>query len=141
MSTDIARRNEAELDRLRNDMAQSLVGKVRYVLVRMDIPVPMDPAKNIYQSISYYVDGQGIIHVGSDLPYAPVLEWGRDPGKAPPFEPIYEWVKKKVGFYQDIKTDADARRIAWAIVTKIKQEGVKGRYFFRISIEEWIRGV
>lgn len=141
MSTDIDRHNEAELDRLAHDVGQSLVEKIRTVLVRLDIPVPMDPQKNIYKSIEYFVDQDGMIYVGTDLPYGPVLEWGRDPGKAPPFEPIYEWVKKKVGFYQDIKTDEDARRIAWAIVTKIKQEGVKGRYFFRISIEEWIRGV
>lgn len=137
MSDPVSRHNEAELERLRNDIGQSLVDKVRDVLVRANIPVPMDPKRNIYKSISYVIDNQtGIIYVGSDLPYAPIIEWGRDPGlKPPPHEPIKQWVIKKLG-----KSEEEADSIAWAVVKKIQKEGTAAKYPFRIGLEEWIRG-
>lgn len=138
MSADpIDRHNEQTLDRLKVAIAEAMVQKIRSVLVRLEIPAYMDPEKNIYNSISYFVDeATGVVYVGSDLPYAPVIERGREPGKAPPHEPIKQWVMKKLG-----KSDYEADKIAWAIVHKIKNEGTRARYFMRISIEEFIRGV
>lgn len=138
MSVDpIDRRNEETLNQLRVTMAESFVQKTRSVLVRLNIPVPMDPERNIINSISYFVDeATGDVYCGSDLPYAPILERGRKPGKAPPHEPIKQWVIKKLG-----KSEEEADSIAWAVVHKIKNEGTKPRQFFRLAIEEFIAGV
>lgn len=50
--------------------------------------------------------------------YTEYLVNGRAPGKMPPIAPIEEWVKAKMGL-----SGAQARGAAFAIATKISQEG------------------
>lgn len=53
-------------------------------------------------------------------PHAPVIEYGRRPGRpGPPFAPIFEWVLRKL----DVTDEDDARAIAWAIRNKIHLNG------------------
>jgi len=65
-------------------------------------------------------------------PYAVPVEYGRNPGSYPPFEPIYKWVKRRLG----VKNENEAKKIAWAIINKIKTEGVYPRPFMRKAIEQ-----
>lgn len=47
--------------------------------------------------------------VGNSAPYAPVLEWGRRPGRpGPPLAPIYEWVQRH--FRKEVSRDYTAAR-------------------------------
>jgi hypothetical protein len=65
------------------------------------------------------------------VPYAESIEFGRLPGSMPPFEPIYEWVKRKL----QVNDENEAKRIAWAIVQDIKVNGQEPRPFLGPAIE------
>jgi hypothetical protein len=79
----------------------------------------------------------------NDAPYAGVIEYGRRPNRpGPPFQPIYEWVKRKLGGTGAIPTDAlvtnsrgdvidPAVGIAWAIRNAIHKKGSKPRFVLR----------
>lgn len=70
---------------------------------------------------------------GNDAPHAPTIEWGRRPLRpGPPFEPIYEWVVKKLvgappADGQDPVTADNAEQVAWNIQRAIHRRGTKGR--------------
>lgn len=73
----------------------------------------------------------GFTAVSSEgYPYPQVVEWGRASGKAPPFKPIFEWVKRA-----GLGTGKEQKSIAYAIINKIKKRGIKGTGFFRKAIE------
>jgi len=56
--------------------------------------------------------------VGSNLEYAPTLEFGQRPGKRPPVEPIEKWARRK-GF-------TNPRGAAFSIARRIFQQGREG---------------
>lgn len=66
-----------------------------------------------------------------DAPYAEYVEYGSYP-HFPPVEPIKQWVRGKLSTGNDKKDES----IAWAIATKISQEGVKPRPFLRSAADE-----
>lgn len=65
-----------------------------------------------------------------DAPYAIFVEYGTSP-HMPPIEPLIRWVKLKFGV-----SDEEARRIAWSIANKIKEEGTEPKPFLRNAIDE-----
>lgn len=75
------------------------------------------------------VDKPGVVLVGSDLPYAPHVEFGTLP-HMPPVKPFEEWVRLKLGV--DKK---EANSVAWAVAMKIKREGTPPQPFFRPAID------
>ncbi len=80
--------------------------------------------------------GSGIVEHGNEpiinysAPYSSIIEYGRHPGSYPPFTPIFKWVKRRLG----IKKDKEAKKIAWAIMNKIKTHGIDGRPFMSSAI-------
>jgi hypothetical protein len=126
--------NQQVLTRLKQRIGEDLAANMRITLIKKDIPAHIDPRDNIYDSINWHIDQEGNLLVGSDSPHAPYIEWGRDAGEAPPFSPIHEWVRVKLG-----KQEPEASQIAWAIVRKISARGVKPTRFMKISLEEFVR--
>lgn len=56
--------------------------------------------------------------------YVDYAERGRGPGKVPPVQSIYEWLKfGKPKYGLSYKNDKERRSIAFAIVTNIKKKG------------------
>ena len=85
------------------------------------------------RSIEKVYERQGAIQawrIGSALPYAPFVNYGRKPGKRPPVEAILKWVALK-----PVKTgDKDARSVAFAIAAAIGKRGVKPKLFFEKTL-------
>ena len=63
--------------------------------------------------------------------YADVIEFGRLPGTQPPVDALKGWVRRK-GFAKDEK---EVSRIAWAIATDIKKNGLMPRPFLSPAVE------
>lgn len=72
-------------------------------------------------------DGEGYI-IKYSCPHAPYIEYGMPPTSIP-VEPLIRWSKRKLG-----KTGKEAESIAWAIRTKISQEGCEPRPFLRNAL-------
>jgi len=68
------------------------------------------------------------VKLGYKAPHAIYVEYGTRP-HYPPFKPIYEWVKGKLGY-----EDPEAKNVAWAIVHKIGKEGTEPRYFLTKAV-------
>lgn len=80
-------------------------------------------------SIAGEVRGQGLELTGvvnSPMPYAPVVELGRRPGKFPPLGPIQLWVRRKLNV-----PESRVRGVAFLIARKIAAQGFPGRFMFR----------
>lgn len=69
--------------------------------------------------------------VGYTAPYSVYVEFGSEPHYVPQ-KPIFEWVRRKL----KITSKKKANSVAWAIVKKISEEGVKPRPFLRKAIDE-----
>lgn len=66
----------------------------------------------------------GGAELGNDAPYSDVIEWGRRPMRAgPPFQPIYEWVVRKLVANGAVKPE-DAEMAAYAIREAIHRRGL-----------------
>jgi hypothetical protein len=86
------------------------------------------------RSIEKVYDRQGAIQawrVGSALPHAPFVNYGRKPGRRPPIEPIIRYIALK-----PIDTNGRSiRSVAFAIATAIGKRGVKPKLFFEKTVE------
>lgn len=70
-------------------------------------------------------------YLRNSAPYAGVLEYGRRPGApGPPFEPILEWVERKLVGNGEIEPE-EAVDIAWAIRNKIHHDGSPPHFILR----------
>ncbi len=58
--------------------------------------------------------------VGSPTPYAPVIEYGRKPGKMPPIDAIKFWVHRQKYFEVP---EEEEESVAWAIAKNIAKRG------------------
>lgn len=72
-------------------------------------------------------DGENWI-IRYDAPHAMSIEYGSEPHSIP-VEPLIRWSKRKLG-----KTGKEAERTAWAIRTKISQEGCEPHPFLRNAL-------
>jgi len=68
-----------------------------------------------------------------DVPYASVLERGRKSVYADVDE-LTRWAMMKKG-----ESLEDARNAAWAIATSLRKHGIRGRYFIRRAVRNFIR--
>lgn len=86
------------------------------------------------RSIEKVYERQGAIQawrIGSALPYAPFVNYGRKPGKRPPVDAIVKWVALK-----PVDTGGkDIRQVAFAIAAAIGKRGVKPKLFFERTVE------
>lgn len=79
---------------------------------------------SIVQTIT--VEGNQIIgHVGSALPYAPVLEFGSKPGTFPNIKEIRVWARRKFG----------VESVAYVIGRAIKQRGFVPQPYLEPAVE------
>lgn len=72
-----------------------------------------------------------IIQLYNGTPYVGVLEWGARPHNVSRegMERLVDWSKRELGLSED-----DAKRAAFGIASKIRDEGQKGTFFVRMSI-------
>lgn len=86
------------------------------------------------RSIEKVYERQGAIQawrIGSALPYAPFVNYGRKPGRRPPVDAIVKWLALK-----PVDTGGrDIRQVAFAIATAIGKRGVKPKLFFERTVE------
>lgn len=68
------------------------------------------------------------------LDYADFVEFGREAGSPPPFEPIHDWCKRRLGI-----KDPEAKNVAWAIINKIDKEGIDPVSYARNAVDAVIR--
>lgn len=77
--------------------------------------------------------------VGTNVPYARYVEFGRGPGW-PPVEPIVQWVRLKNRYAGtvDIRNDKAVRQAAFLVARKIARYGIEPRpYLNRAGDELW----
>lgn len=70
----------------------------------------------------------GTRRVVIDVPYSVYVDLGTRPYR-PPFNPIYEWVLKKIEH-----DEKRARKITWAIINTVGREGFKPKWFVKKAI-------
>jgi len=80
--------------------------------------------------------------VFSGVKYAIPLEWGRRPGKFPPYKALINWVRRSSagravwealrGTYPKIKPS----QVAFLVARSIKNKGIKEKRFFRNGIKD-----
>lgn len=67
-------------------------------------------------SIDYVIDEDtGTIHIGTNLDYAPIMEYGRRPGTMPPVEPLERWARFR----------GMPEGTGWAVAMSMKKKGIK----------------
>jgi len=74
-------------------------------------------------SITYEINGNTIT-IGSDMPYAPVVEYGRAPGTLPPVDEIEKWAARH-----------GMPGAGWPIAMNIKKNGIPEAPFLRPAIQ------
>lgn len=117
-------------------MASDIDEQVRKLMLKIGYALAKEMKENIVNngavdtgallnSIHVEMEGDAVI-VGSNLEYAPHVEFGTRP-HFPPLEPIEEWARRK------LKGDkATARKIAW----KIYHYGTPPQPFLRPAIDK-----
>lgn len=83
------------------------------------------------QSIFSRKIGNLMYEVGTNVNYAPFVEYGTQP-HTPPFKPINQWVKQKLGF-----SGKKGENVAWAIISKISKKGTRARNYFSDAYEDF----
>lgn len=77
--------------------------------------------------------------VGTPVEYAPVVEFGRAPGKYPPPGALLSWVQKILGY-----SGKEAVSVEFLVSRKIALRGTAGKFMFRDAVNEnrgWIESV
>ncbi len=62
--------------------------------------------------------------------WSDIIEFGRAPGTMPPVDALINWVRRKL----NVKSEKEARRIAFAIAIAIKQRGLEPFPYIQPSI-------
>lgn len=118
--------SEQELRRVVLKLAYGIQRRARENIVRNGTTFSGD----LSRSIRVIENRDGTVFVGSDLPYAPCIEFGSLP-HMPPVEPLRKWCRLKLGVSRN-----EAEECAWAVAMKIKKEGCKPQPFFRPALDE-----
>lgn len=106
-----------------------MIGKVRPL-------VPVGVTGQLKGSISKQVSNQSpvplYVRVGSNKHYAPFVEFGRNPGKRPPYEAIELWYRRK----NKLAPTDDVFVAVSSIQNKIARFGTKEQPFLRDGLEQ-----
>lgn len=87
-------------------------------------------------SIDYRLVRHGLVEVWSALAYAPVMEYGRQPGKFPPLDSLVGWVSRKhmIPEWNATKKYDDLyykdKGVVYVIARGIARNGIKGKHTF-----------
>ena len=63
-------------------------------------------------------------------PYSSYIEYGTEPHSIP-VNPLIKWAKRKLR-----KNEKEAKKIAWAVRTKISKEGTEPKFFLDSAVRE-----
>lgn len=81
------------------------------------------------------------LRTGSNVKHEPFVLGGKEPSWTP-YEPIRAWVERKgLNWVDEEGNEMTVRQMAWAIIHKIKREGIPGRNVFQEVIknrQNWI---
>lgn len=69
--------------------------------------------------------------VGTNLHYAPAIEFGLPPGTRPNVESLTGWVRRKLG----VRDPREARRVAFLIARKIERHGTDAQPYLHPAAE------
>ncbi|HEY8378682.1 MAG TPA: HK97 gp10 family phage protein [Nannocystis sp.] len=69
--------------------------------------------------------------VGTNVEYAPAIEFGLPPGTRPDVESLTGWVRRKLG----VKDRQEARRVAFLIARKIERHGTDAQPYLHPAAE------
>ena len=125
----VPRRLEQALDKAHEDAARAVVNEVRFQIIDTDAVA----TKGLLNSVAKQFEQRGSVRawlIGSDLKYAPFLEYGRRPGKRPPMDAILRWI-----VFKGISTP-NPRTLAFLIARSIGKKGTKGKYPFKRAVEK-----
>ena len=102
------------------DISMKAVG-----LARLRAPVYTGLYRRSLQMRPYIVEPNSriVVHVGSHVEYADVIEYGRRPGRPPPYTALILWVRRKLGIPRE-----QAPRVAYLVARAIGRRGLPGRY-------------
>lgn len=87
--------------------------------------------RSIDKEVATTVPVPTYVKVGTNVEYAPFVEFGRDPGHRPPYEAISWWYRRK----NSLGPDADVFAAVTAIQDKIERFGIKEKPFLRKGFE------
>ena len=123
-----------QLRSIRMAVARMIEERIEYVIEEMDIPSNIPKELSLRESHQIIEDGNDTL-VGSTMPYAKAVEYGRPAGSMPPVSQLLiEWVISK------LKVDQDrAKNVAWAVATKIKNKGIEPQPYFTSAVRDTIR--
>lgn len=107
--------------------ARELVNEVRQQIVGAGAVATFSLLRSVTKQFEERGAAQAWL-VGSDLAYAPFVEYGRKPGKQPPVEAILKWLAIR-------GIQPGTRGQAFAIARAIGKRGIKGRFPFRRALD------
>jgi hypothetical protein len=82
---------------------------------------------SIFHELTGRPSQRGVL-ITHGMAYGDIVEFGRRPGKRPPFDPIWLWVRRKIGL-----TGPAAYRFARYVQDKIGRSGYAGFFMFKRS--------
>ena len=113
-------------DQILDDIAQDIVDEIQKEIDFEDLIF----TGKLQKSWEIENTGDGERTIGSPLIWAAALDEGRVPGKMPPVDALFPWVKAKLG----VKDDVEARSIAFAIAKTIERDGIEPRHYVRRAL-------
>ena len=109
------------------DIAKDIISNIKSMIRKMDITY----TGQLENSFKASEVGDDII-IGSNLVYAPIVEYGRIPGSMPPVNVLFPWVVQKIG----ARDEEHAKRIAFAVAKKIEKEGIEPKKYIRATLHK-----
>jgi hypothetical protein len=119
-----------ELEKALNEIGSVLVGDAKRMILDKNIKDRGD----FYRNTTYVIKGnlsRGMsLRVGSNVKHEPYVLGGKEPSWTP-FAPILGWVQRKGLSWTDKRGNImKPEQMAWAIIHKIKREGIPARNIF-----------
>lgn len=111
-----------EKARLENTIRLAILEQVRLQVIEELEKMDIDDTGKLAESVKANITKNEVVFTAK---YGKFVEEGRKPGrKLPPYDKIRRWVGHKLG----ITSTKKARNVTWAIMMKIKKEGIPGAH-------------
>lgn len=112
----------------------AIIGKAKPLT---PVGVTGDLRKTIDKEVSTGTPVPTYVKVGSNMEYAPFVEFGRGPGKMPPFANINLWYRRK----NQIGATEDVSSVVRAIQRAIAKRGVEAQPFLVPGFEQAVPAI
>jgi len=114
------------------DIAKDIVAQIQHEIVSDNLVY----TRQLFESWEITKEEDSVI-IGSPLVYAQIMDEGRLPGKMPPVDALFPWVRDKV---KGVSSNEEAKRIAWAVAQKISKEGIEPRRYVKRALFKMEKG-